>query len=192
MNTEQTMSVGTKQDEVTIPNNPVGSVRTAMTSLVAAPIAMIFSFNDDLVLRALEGLTQDELWKAPTDRNNSMFWVAGHVVQTRAMVLQLLGEPVDRGWGKLFDRGAPAPTIGEVNRYPSRKDIEREMRDVSPRLRAKLASLSDEYLAGPARMQLPGTKTVADELAFFALHDSYHAGQLAYIRKGLGYPGLAG
>ena len=95
MKTEQTMSVGTKQDEVTIPNNPVGSVRTAMTSLVAAPIAMIFSFNDDLVLRALEGLTQDELWKAPTDRNNSMLWVAGHVVQTRAMVLQLLGEPVD-------------------------------------------------------------------------------------------------
>ena len=33
---------------------------------------------------------------------------------------------------------------------------------------------------------------VADELAFFSLHDSYHVGQLAYVRKGLGYPGLAG
>jgi hypothetical protein len=96
-----------------------------------------------------------------------MLWVAGHVVQTRAMVLQLLGEPVDTGWGQLFDRGAPAPTFGEVHRYPSRKDIDRQMRDIGPRLRAKLASLSDEYLAGPARMQIPGTNTVADELAFF-------------------------
>jgi hypothetical protein len=192
MKTEQAMSASTKQDELMIPNNPAGSMTTVMTSPVAAPIAMIFSFNDDLLLQALEGLTQDELWKAPTDRNNAMLWVAGHVVQTRAMVLQLLGEPVDTGWGKLFDRGAPAPTIGEVSHYPSRQDIERVMRDVSPRLRAKLASLSDEYLGGPARLQVPGTKTVADELAFFALHDSYLAGQLAHIRKGLGYPGLAG
>jgi uncharacterized damage-inducible protein DinB len=192
MKTEQTKSASAKQDEMMIPNNPVGSMTTGMTSPVAAPIAMIFSFNDDLVLRALEGLTQDELWKAPTDRNNAMIWVAGHVVQTRTRLLQLLDEPVDTGWGKLFDRGVPAPTIGEARRYPSRKDIERVMRDVSLRLRAKLASLSDEYLAGPARMQLPGAKTVADELAFFALHDSYHVGQLAYIRKGLGHPGLTG
>ncbi len=56
----------------------------------------------------------------------------------------------------------------------------------------KLASLDDTYLAGPARMQLPGTKTVADELGFFALHESYHVRQLGYIRRGLGYPGLAG
>jgi hypothetical protein len=66
------------------------------------------------------------------------------------------------------------------------------MREISPRLHAKLASLDDQYLAGPARMQVPGTKTVADEIAFFGLHDSYHVGQLAYVRKGLGYPGLAG
>ena len=46
--------------------------------------------------------------------------------------------------------------------------------------------------AQPATMQLPGATTVADELAFFALHDSYHTGQLAYLRKALGYPGLAG
>jgi len=29
-------------------------------------------------------------------------------------------------------------------------------------------------------------------LTFFALHDAYHVGQLAYIRKALGRPGLAG
>jgi hypothetical protein len=39
---------------------------------------------------------------------------------------------------------------------------------------------------------IPGIKTLADELAFVALHDSYQVGQMAYIRKALGYPGLAG
>jgi uncharacterized damage-inducible protein DinB len=162
---------------------------TATTSAVAAPIAMIFSVNDDLVFRALEGLTHEQLWQAPTDRNNAMLWIAGHVVQTRAMVLKMLGEPVDTGWGAVFDRGA---TIGDADQYPSRDEIERVMRDVSPRLQAKLAALDDEQLAGPATMPLPSAKTVADQLAFFALHDTYHVGQMAYVRKALGYPALAG
>ena len=36
--------------------------------------------------------------------------------------------------------------------------------------------------------QLSGAKTVADQLAFFALHDTYHVGQMAYVRKALGCP----
>ena len=105
---------------------------TATSSAVVAPIAMIFAFNDDLVSHALDGLTPQELWHAPTEQNNAMLWLA------------------------------------------------------------KLASLDEKYLASPATMALPGVRTIADQLGFFALHDTYHVGQLAYIRKALGYPGLAG
>ena len=155
----------------------------------AAPIAMIFAFNDLFVLQALDGLTDEEVWRAPTKRNNSILWVAGHVVQTRAQVLQMLGESADTGWGSLFERGA---TVGDAKAYPSRNEVQRVMQDVSPRLHAKLATLKDEYLGRPASLHIPGTETFGDELAFFALHDAYHVGQLVYIRKGLGYPGLAG
>jgi uncharacterized damage-inducible protein DinB len=64
--------------------------------------------------------------------------------------------------------------------------------EVSSRLRSAWAKLTEERLSSPASLPIPGIKTFADELAFFALHDSYHVGQLAYIRKSLGYPGLAG
>src|SRR5687768_10443809 len=106
---------------------------TATTSAVAAPIATIFAINDGFVLPALAGLTHDELWKAPTDHNNAILWIAGHVVQTRAMILRLLGEPVDTGWGQLFDRGAPAATAADADRYPSRDEIEGAMREITPR-----------------------------------------------------------
>jgi uncharacterized damage-inducible protein DinB len=150
---------------------------------------MVFSFNDYFVLQALEGLSHEELWRAPTSYNNPMLWVAGHVVQTRAMVLQMLGDRVETGWGNLFDRGTK---IGDAKQYPSGAEIARVMREVSPRLHDALSTLSDEHLSKPASLPIPGIKTLADELAFFALHDSYHVGQLAYIRKSLGYPGLAG
>src|SRR5262245_36014012 len=109
-----------------------GPMTTATTSPVAAPIATIFAINDSFVLPALQGLTHDELWKAPTDRNNAILWIAGHVVQTRATILQLLGEPVDTRWGKLFDRGAPAAKLTDAGRYPSRDDIEAAMREITP------------------------------------------------------------
>lgn len=159
------------------------------TNALTAPIAMIFSINEPFVYQSLDGLSEEELWRAPTTRNNAMLWVAGHVVQTRAMMLGILGEPVDTGWGNLFDRGA---ALVEAGHYPKKDEIERVMRDVSPRLRATLTSLTEDALNRAATLHVPGTRTVADELAFFALHDSYHVGQLAYIRKSLGYPGLAG
>ena len=164
-------------------------MNTAYQSPVIAPIAMTFSINDDLASRALEGLTHEELWRPPTEHNNAMLWVAGHLVQTRALVLAQLGEPFDTGWGELFERGAQ---VGDADQYPGRDEIERVMKEVTSRLQLKLASLDDESLARPATIELPNVKTMADQLAFFALHDTYHIGQLAYIRKSLGYPGIVG
>ena len=162
---------------------------TTTTSALVAPTVMIFSFNEPFLYQALNGLTEDELRRAPSDRNNNMLWVAGHIAQTRATVLSFLGDPVDTGWGKRFDRGA---ALVDASQYPTADEIERVMRDVSPRLNAKLTSLTDDVLTRPASIQVPGTTTLSDELAFFALHESYHVGQLSFIRKSPGYPGLAG
>jgi uncharacterized damage-inducible protein DinB len=149
---------------------------------------MIFAFSDSLVLQAIEGLTDEELWRPLTTSNNPLLWVAGHIVQTRATVLQMLGEQAETGWGSLFDRGAK---IGNPQDYPSGTEVARAMREISPRLHTALAALQDEQLNRPASLPVQGLKTLTDELAFFALHDAYHVGQLAYVRKGLGYPGLA-
>lgn len=161
----------------------------ASPTIPAAPVAMIFAFNDNFVVQALDGLTQEELWRSPTRHNNPLLWVAGHVVHTRATVLGMLGEQVETGWGNLFDRGAK---LGNAEQYPSGSEIVRVMREINPRLHAALAALPADQLSRPASLPIPGIKAFCDELAFFALHDSYHIGQLAYIRKGLGHPGLAG
>lgn len=161
---------------------------TTMTNTAAGPIAMIFSFSDALVFQSLEGLSHEELWRPLTPANNPLLWVAGHIVQTRAMVLQMLGEPAETGWGPLFDRGAK---IGNPKDYPSGAEVARVMREISLRLHTALAALQEEQLNRPASLPIPGLKTLTDELAFFALHDAYHVGQLAYVRKGLGYPGIA-
>jgi hypothetical protein len=61
-------------------------------------------------------LTSEQRWQAPTARNNSMLWIAGHLVHTRAELLAVLGAPFDTGWGQKFARGA---TVGEPAQYPA-------------------------------------------------------------------------
>ena len=60
-------------------------------------------------------------------------------------------------------------------------------------MKARFASLTEADLAAPANGKpLPGVTTVAEQLAFLAFHESYHVGQLAYIRKSLGHSAVAG
>ena len=66
-------------------------------------------------------------------------------------------------------------------------------RDVNSRLYAKLGALTDADLAKPApRKPTPAVQTIADQIAFMVMHDTYHVGQLAYARKALGHAGVVG
>ena len=154
------------------------------------PVAFIFANNDSLADRAFLGVKPEDLWTRPTPTTNSMLWIYAHMVSTRARVLGVFGEPYDTGWGETFGRGAE---LQDPSTYPSREKINEVARDINARLFAKLAAMTEADLAREARgPRPPSAVTVADQLAFLALHDSYHVGQLAYVRKALGLPGVVG
>jgi uncharacterized damage-inducible protein DinB len=156
-----------------------------------APIAFIFQANDGLIRQTLSDLPADAQWKQPGGEGNSIMWIVGHITQTRAGLLSLLGERASTGWGELFRRGAQRqdPSV-----YPESQAIKAVGIDLTKRLRAKLETITDEELAAPINpaVKLPNVNTVADALAFFAFHEAYHVGQLGYVKKALGYGSIAG
>jgi uncharacterized protein YndB with AHSA1/START domain len=155
-----------------------------------APVAFILAGNDSLADRAFLGVAADDLWKRPTPNTNGMLWIYGHMAAVRARMLAALGEEFDPGLGDAFGRGA---ALQDTTSYPSREKIGDASREVNRRLFAKLATLTDADLAKPAQGPRPNSvQTVGEQIAFFALHDSYHVGQLAYVRKALGLPGVVG
>jgi len=164
---------------------------TTIASPTAIPqLALIFGINDGLMTHALDGLSDQECSQRLTDRTNSILWIFSHAVDTRAFLLRELGESYDTGWGTLFGRGV---TFDPAATYPGRDEVIRVHGEVSQRLQATLPTLDEATLATPATdLNLPGAKTVADVIGFFALHDSYHVGQMALVRKGLGHSQLVG
>jgi uncharacterized protein YndB with AHSA1/START domain len=154
------------------------------------PVAFILAGNDSLADRAFIGVKPEDLWKRPTPQNNSLLWIYAHMAAVRARMLNVLGDDYDPGLGDAFGRGAQ---VQDSETYPSREKIIEASREVNARLFAKLTAVGDEELAREAKgPRPPSVQTVGEQLAFFALHDSYHVGQLAYVRKALGLPGLVG
>jgi uncharacterized damage-inducible protein DinB len=112
------------------------------------------------------------------------------MINTRAGLLRLAGGNADLGWGEVFNRGAE---LADASGYPARERIEEVSRDVNAKLYAALAALTEADLATPAtRPVTPAVKTLGDQIAFLTMHDTYHVGQLAYVRKALGLPGVVG
>jgi hypothetical protein len=154
-----------------------------------APLVMMFTINETLITKAMDGLTDNQLWQRPTDNNNPMLWLVGHLVRSRARLLTSLGDSFDTGWGDAFARGS---AVEDRSTYVSRDEILRMMTTVNARLYPKMESLGGEDASRPATGPVPLIKTVADLATFLVAHESYHVGQLAYIRKALGLPGLVG
>jgi len=154
------------------------------------PVAFILANNDSLADRSFIGVKPEDLWKRPTPQNNSLLWIYAHMAAVRARMLNVLGDDYDPGLGDAFGRGAQ---VRDADTYPSREKIIEASREVNARLFAKLATVAEAELSREAKgPRPPSVQTVGKQLAFFAMHDSYHVGQLAYVRKALGLPGVVG
>lgn len=155
-----------------------------------APIALQLKLNGGLMKSALDGLSNSDLWHRPTERSNPMFWIFGHIVATRASLAATVGEKIDLPWAAKFARGAELKAPGE---YPPIQELERANREIVERLKARFAALSgDELRAAASVSYIPGVKTLLEQIAFYAFHESYHVGQMGYVRKSLGQSRLAG
>ncbi|MFZ0964082.1 MAG: DinB family protein [Terriglobia bacterium] len=147
-------------------------------------IAGIFKTNTGLFKKTIQGIPPDRLLARPGDDSNHLLWIAGHVVVHRAKVLKLLGQEWSAPWEGLFARGAKLAAPGE---YPGIAELTQVWDDVSARLASSLAGASPEALAEPVSKGITLDGKISGQIAFLSLHEAYHVGQMAYLRKWLGF-----
>jgi hypothetical protein len=153
-------------------------------------IEEMFKTNTGLVKRATEGVLNEHWFLKPGDASNHLMWVAGHLIVSRAGVLKLLGTDWAAPWSSLFGRGAKLTT---PDQYPVVEEIRTAWDDVSGQLLASFATTPPDVLAKTAPERTPSFDgNVSGTIAFLAFHETYHVGQVSYLRKWLGYGQVVG
>ncbi len=126
-----------------------------------------------------------ELWLSrPGDNSNHLTWITGHVVVHRGRICKLLGSNWSVPWESLFIRGA---ALEENAKYPSPGELQKAWKEVSENLATSLANASPEALSKPVNNPSPSLDgSIGGLVAFLCFHETYHVGQMGFMRKLLG------
>ena len=153
-------------------------------------IASTFKSNTQLFEKSTQGIPAEKWLARPSDHSNHLLWIAGHVVVHRALIPKLLGREWSAPWAKVFARGAK---LAAPEQLPAVEEILRAWVEVSEMLTASLTSAAADVVAQPVKTQLPSFDgTIGGSIAFLSFHETYHMGQMSYLRKWLGYGQVVG
>jgi uncharacterized damage-inducible protein DinB len=154
-----------------------------------ASLREIFSLNTRLLLNCLHGVSEDDAVRRPLPGVNSLAFVTAHVVDARHFVLTLLDRPAPNPLTATLGR---VTRIEEVTELPALGALREFWVAVSAALDEGLDAVGVEHLRSRSPQRFPvSDATRLGGLAFLAQHESYHVGQLALLRKCLGYPAMA-
>ena len=153
-------------------------------------IQSMFQANGSVFEKATQGIPEEKWLIQPGADSNHLMFIAGHVVVHRAFVPKYMGIEWSAPWVGLFSRGAKRVTAGQ---YPSVAEIQTAWKEVSEKLKASLPKATPELLAQPVPQGRPALDgTIAGAIGLLRFHETYHVGQMGYLRKWLGFGNSVG
>jgi len=141
--------------------------------------------NRRLFLNCLDSVTEEDALRRPNNRVNNLTFVACHVLDARHFLSRFLGLELFNPFDALLGN---VRSIEDVVSLPPLQDVQAEWIRVSTEVHACLSGLTTYELTRPSPERFPILDaTFGGAIGFQLHHESYHIGQLALIRKFLGY-----
>lgn len=154
-----------------------------------APLAAIFNLNTDLLLNCLESVSEAEAQRCLAAGGNSVAFVAVHLTDTRHFLVTRLGSPLLNPLARYL---AEARSIADIREWPTLDEIRGSWVAVSAHLQEVLGRLTGVELSEPNVHRFPlGDSTRLGLITFLVQHDSYHLGQVGFLRRQLGKPAMS-
>lgn len=145
-----------------------------------------FKFDNGFFLDGIATLDDETARRLVVDNTNPVIWLAGHLLNSRKYLLELFGDTRELSWEPKF-REKYDPSAA----YPALAEIKEAWVSISDALFSAIEQASDDHFTKEIDWNLPnGDKTVRGALLFFAYHEAWHLGQVAYARRGMNMKGL--
>lgn len=153
-----------------------------MNNKLSVPIKAQLELQTYWLINSLKDITEEEANKQIAGNLNSIKWIAGHVLNTRYIMIGMLTvtEP-NKGLTNMFGKGTKGmvdssfPTITELIKLWYETEID---------LIKAINTATDDFLLSntPIQTSIPD-KTVLGFIAYMTIHESFHIGQLSELRK---------
>ena len=142
----------------------------------------LYRFGDELLVKALDGLSREELLHRAGPTSNPLIWMAGHIAVMRFRIGNVLGPVESVPMEELF--GGPSQPE-HVGQYPELAAIRSFHQQATDRLFARLRAATPDLLAGKSPRSDDSIGKTVNVLAY---HEGLHVGQMFFLRKLLGHP----
>ena len=157
--------------------------------------------NGEMIEMALDGLSEEELYKQPNDQCNSIGWLVWHIARAEDGLISGLNQSPElwtqQGWNEKFGMGGEESGYGHgpkemaAFRAPSIDDLKSYSKAAAEKASSYIGSLSaaDMDKQVPA-MDGQGNTAQASLLGVVVTEALVHGGQVAYVRglqKGMGW-----
>lgn len=161
-------------------------MKTTPTSGKMYGLIVLYEMQTDFLLRALDGIDQEDAQKRLDTKANHIAWITGSVVHGRYFLAKSFGIDLPSITDELFENNKG---IIDDATYPSLADFIKDWKEISPRLQEALTAATDEKLA--EKLVIPGMEiTLFEMISFSSYREANCIGQIALWRRLLGYPGM--
>lgn len=153
------------------------------------PIVEIVELNTRLYLNCLTGVDDNSIRRRITGNTNSLHFLACHLADARYFISSMIGIAVPSPFPEL----ELVRTIDEMPQPgPSLARILKAWHEISKTLPDCLRALDHSDLTKEPPIAFPTTSpTLLGGLTFLMQHESYHIGQMALLRKALGFSAMS-
>ena len=147
------------------------------------PLGELLKLNTRLFLNSLDGVGDDVAQRRPGDGGNSMAFIALHVLDARCWLTGYLG----REYAHPYHELESVRHIEEIEEFPAIEGVRTVWREVSAILQHRFAELTESDLKAESSQKFPiEDSSVLGGIAFMLSHESYHIGQLGFLRNAFG------
>lgn len=153
-----------------------------------APLSEILNLNTSLFFNSLKHVDDSLAQTRLGGVGNNMAFIALHLLDARCYMARYVG----LDYTHPFEGLEEVNSIADMREYPPVQGMLDSWRAVSAQLMEGLPEVTEEYLGQKSSVEFPvDDSTVLGGLAFLLQHESFHIGQLAFLRRQLGLDPMA-
>jgi uncharacterized damage-inducible protein DinB len=152
-------------------------------STYTKPLINIFRINSNLINNCFKDVKEEFVQKSISN-NNNFIQIAIHILDARYYIAELLGLKNTFRFREMFSK---ADKLNNIKPLPSTKEILSEINNTTDLIISKLLVFEEKNLKKNISHNFPYVEsTLLGAITFLIQHESYHVGQLGYIRRYLG------